>query len=76
LGLCTAATSPVAIAAIALLSGVFRSTALTAYSTIGFATIEVSQRRAANTLSAVNQQLATGLGVAIAAVGVRLGAVL
>ncbi|WP_287002172.1 MULTISPECIES: MFS transporter [Gordonia] len=76
LGLCTAATSPVIIALIALLSGVFRSTALTAYSTIGFATIEVSQRRAANTLSAVNQQLATGLGVAIAAVGVRFGAVL
>lgn len=61
------------LAAIALASGVFRSTALTAFNAIGFSTIPVSERRAANTLQAVISQLGSGLGVAAAAVALRVG---
>ncbi|MGC4933391.1 MFS transporter [Gordonia sp. DT30] len=74
LGCATASTPAWLIAVVALVSGVFRSTALTAYSTIGFATIDVADRRTANTVAATVQQVASGLGVAVAAVGVRLGA--
>lgn len=73
IGLCTASTPAWVIAALALVSGIFRSTALTAFSTVGFATIDTGERRAANTLVSVIQQVCTGLGVAVATVALSIG---
>ena len=72
-GLCTESTGVVPIAALAFAGGVLRSVALTAFSVIGFATIGPQSRRAANTVVVVNQQIATGLGVAAAAIAISLG---
>ncbi|KAB1656355.1 MFS transporter [Pseudoclavibacter chungangensis] len=63
----------VVLAVLALLSGVFRSVALTAFATIGFATIANEERRAANTVNAVIVQVASGFGVSIASVGLAFG---
>jgi len=54
------------------LSGVFRSTGFTAYGTVQFADVGVDRMPAATTLSATLVQVAAGLGVALAAVAVRL----
>jgi EmrB/QacA subfamily drug resistance transporter len=69
----TGATPLVVIALVACLSGVARSVGLTGYSTIAFADVHGTELRHANTLSAAAQQTAMGLGVALAAVGLRLG---
>lgn len=61
------------IGLVALIAGVCRSISLTSYYTIGFSTISKASRRAANTLLATNQQLAAGLGVAVATVALRGG---
>ena len=53
-------------------SGAFRSTGFTAYGTIQFAEIGVDGMQAANTLSSTLVQVAAGVGVAVAAVLVRL----
>lgn len=74
IGLCPASTPAAGLCALALLSGVSRSVALTALVTIGFDTIPPSDRRAANTLGAVVTQVAGGLGVALATIGVGVGA--
>jgi EmrB/QacA subfamily drug resistance transporter len=71
----TAGTPLAVIAAVTLLSGVARSVGLTGYSTIAFADLHGAALRHANTLSAAAQQTAMGLGVAMAAVGLRLGAI-
>jgi MFS family permease len=73
IGLCTAMTSVVVISLLALISGVFRSTALTAFSTIIFATLRPEKRRAANTLSAIVMQISLGLGVALSTIAIRVG---
>lgn len=62
-----------AIGAVALVAGVCRSIALTSYNTIGFSTLPLASRRAANTLQATIQQLGAGLGVAVATVALRVG---
>ena len=68
------ATTPLAvIAALALVSGVARSAALTVYNTVGMAEIEPSQMRDANTLAATTTQLASGLSIAAATIALRLG---
>lgn len=57
----------------ALLTGVARSNGLTALSTITFATIPANQRRAANVLASLSQQVGAALGVALATMGLALG---
>ncbi|WP_239133609.1 MFS transporter [Rugosimonospora africana] len=54
-------------------SGVFRSLGFTAYNTIAFADVEADRMSHANTLASTVQQLATGLGVAVGALCLRLG---
>ena len=77
LAIATAVGTPVVvIAAVALVSGAFRSTSLTCYITIAFSDVGPELMRDANTLYATNQQLASGTGVAIAAVALRIGGVL
>jgi EmrB/QacA subfamily drug resistance transporter len=68
------ATTPVAvIALVVMLGGAFRSIGFTAYNTIAFADVDQPSMNAANTLAATIQQLAQGLGIAVAVVALRLG---
>ena len=61
------------IAVVVLLGGVVRSIGLTGYNTLAFTDVPESRMRDANTLQATNQQLASGLGVAVGAVLLRAG---
>ncbi|WP_238012270.1 MFS transporter [Dactylosporangium sp. AC04546] len=64
--------TPVAVmAAVFLLSGVFRSVGYTGYNTMQFADVPAGQMNGASTLSSTVVQLANGLGIALAAVTVR-----
>ena len=76
LGFTTAATPLPVIAALALVSGITRSTGLTVYSTVGFADMPAEHMRDANTLFATTTQLAAGLAIAVATVALRLGGLL
>jgi EmrB/QacA subfamily drug resistance transporter len=76
LGFTTAATPLPVIALLALISGVVRSSALTVYSTVGFADMPAERMRDANTLFATTSQLANGLSVAVATVALRVGGLL
>jgi MFS family permease len=70
----TTASAPVAvIAALALASGVTRSTGFTVYSTVGLADMEPGLMRDANTLAATSMQLGAGLAIAGATVALRVG---
>ena len=73
LGFTTAATPLPVIAALALVSGITRSTGLTVYSTVGFADMPAGYMRDANTLFATTTQLAAGLAIAVATVALRAG---
>lgn len=53
----------------ALVSGVGRSLALTAYNGLSFADLSLTQKNSANTLSAVAQNLSQALGIGFAAAG-------
>jgi len=64
-------TSRVLVALVLLASGVARSVGFTAYNTIQFADVPPPRMSPANALAAVSAQLATGLGVAVAALVVR-----
>ncbi len=55
-----------------LLSGAFRSIGFSAYNSLQFADIDPAQMSDANTLSSTLQQVAAALGIALAAVIVRL----
>ncbi|WP_157437651.1 MFS transporter [Actinoplanes subtropicus] len=57
-----------------LLSGIFRSTGFTTYNTVAFADVPTSRMTSANTLMSTVQELGGGLGVAVGALLVRLGA--
>jgi hypothetical protein len=71
----TSASVPVAlIAALALASGITRSTGFTVYSTVGLADMPAELMRDANTLAATSMQLGAGLAVAAATVALRAGA--
>ncbi|MEV4509924.1 MFS transporter [Dactylosporangium sp. NPDC049525] len=59
------------MAAVFLLSGVFRSVGFTGYNTLQFADVPAGQMNGASTLSSTVIQLANGLGVALAALCVR-----
>jgi EmrB/QacA subfamily drug resistance transporter len=76
LGLVTGGTPLVVTAVLATAQGVFRSTGMTTYSTVGFADLPADEVRDANTLLATSQQVAAGLSVAAATVFLRLGDVL
>jgi len=70
----TSASAPVAlIAALALASGVTRSTGFTVYTTIGLADMPAELMRDANTLAGTSMQLGAGLAVAAATVALRAG---
>ena len=57
-----------------VLSGIFRSTGFTAYNTVAFADVPTARMTSANTLMSTVQELGGGLGVAVGALLVRLGA--
>jgi len=70
----TSASTPVAvIAALALASGITRSTGFTVYTTVGLADMVPELMRDANTLAATSLQLGAGLAVAGATVALRVG---
>lgn len=69
----TAATPIPLIALLAMAQGVFRSTGMTTYSTVGFADTPPADIRDASTLLATSQQMATGLSIAVATVFLRIG---
>jgi MFS family permease len=70
----TSASVPVAlIAALALVSGITRSTGFTVYTTVGLADMPAELMRDANTLAATSMQLGAGLAVAAATVALRAG---
>lgn len=65
-------TLPIWIMFLALISGVGRSLALTAYSGLSFAEIAPQDRNSANTLNAVVSTLAQGMGISLITVVVNL----
>jgi len=73
LGFTTASTPVALIAALALASGVTRSSGFTVYSTVGLADMAPELMRDANTLAATSMQLGAGLAVAAATVALRAG---
>ncbi len=60
------------VAALLLLSGIFRSIGFSAYNSLQFADIDAARMSDANTLSSTMQQLAAALGIALAAAVVRV----
>jgi MFS family permease len=60
------------VAALLLLSGVFRSIGFSAYNSLQFADIDPQQMSDANTLSSTLQTVAAALGVAVGAMVVRV----
>jgi MFS family permease len=75
-GLLGARTPLALVVAVLFVSGVCRSVSLSAYATIAFADIEPEQTADANALASTVQQLATGLGIALAALGLRASGLL
>ncbi len=67
----TADTSPVVLAAVLFLSGVLRSVGFSAYNTLQFMDVPKARMAGANTLSSTISQIATGLGIAVAALILR-----
>ena len=65
---------PLLLALLAL-SGICRSIGFTAYNSVAFADVEPARMTHANTLLSTLQELGAGLGVAVAALLVRLGEV-
>jgi EmrB/QacA subfamily drug resistance transporter len=65
-------TSPVVVAVVLLLSGVFRSVGFTAYNTLQFADVPAPMIGPANAIASITSQLAVGLGVAATALAVRV----
>ncbi|WP_025689427.1 MFS transporter [Paenibacillus zanthoxyli] len=72
-GLITPAVPVVLIALLTLVSGIVRSTALTAYSTMAYSDISPENTRHANALAATTQNLAAAFGIASATVALRAG---
>ena len=65
-------TPLVVIIALLVLSGIFRSIGFSAYNSLQFADIDADAMTDANTLSSTMQQVALGLGIAVAAVVLRV----
>jgi EmrB/QacA subfamily drug resistance transporter len=70
----TASTPYWLIALVCFLSGAFRSLELTGVNTLAFADVPAASMSAASTLNATFTQLATGMGVAVAATAVHIAA--
>jgi EmrB/QacA subfamily drug resistance transporter len=69
------ATTPLPVLLVLLvLSGTFRSIGFTAYNTVAFADVPGDRMTSANTLMSAVQELGAGLGVAVGALLVQLGA--
>ncbi|MDQ6752417.1 MAG: MFS transporter [Actinomycetota bacterium] len=68
----SAATLQPLIFALLVCSGAFRSIGFSAYNSVQYADIEASQLPSANSLSATLSQLGTGMGIAIAALSLRV----
>lgn len=73
LGLLGPTTPLPVLGGLLLLSGVFRSIGFSGYNSLQFADITGTAMAGANTLSATLQQLASGLGVAVGALLLRVG---
>ena len=73
LGLLRSTTPLPVIGALLLVSGVFRSVGFSSYNSLQFADVPADDMAGANTLSATIQQLASGLGIAVGALLLRLG---
>ncbi|MFJ8467524.1 MFS transporter [Streptomyces swartbergensis] len=71
-GLIGARTPMAAVVAALFVGGVCRSISLSGYTTMAFADIEAARTSTANALSSTVQQLATGMGVAFAALALRV----
>jgi Major Facilitator Superfamily len=69
----TEATPLPLLVALLVASGVFRSVGFTAYNSVAFADIDRDEMTHASTLNSTLQELGAGIGVAIAALFVRLG---
>jgi EmrB/QacA subfamily drug resistance transporter len=63
----SAATPVALIAGVLFVSGALRSVGFTAYNSLAFSDVDVSELTHANTLNAAVQELAAGLGIALAA---------
>jgi EmrB/QacA subfamily drug resistance transporter len=70
----TAATPLPLLLVLLLASGVFRSVGFTTYNSVAFADVEPARMTHASTLNSTLQELGAGIGVAVAALFVRLGA--
>jgi MFS family permease len=69
----TGATPIAVLVVLMFFSGVTRSLGFTAYNTIAFADIPSDRTTPANTLASTVQQVASGFGVAVGAVALRVG---
>jgi EmrB/QacA subfamily drug resistance transporter len=79
LGLCgtLSASTPLAIVVgLLFVGGMFRSMQFTALNTVAFADVALPAMNAANTLFATAMQLTIGLGIALAALALRVGEIL
>jgi MFS family permease len=70
----TAATPLVLLLSLLMVSGVFRSVGFTTYNSVAFADVEAARMTHATTLNSTLQELGAGVGVAVGALLVRLGA--
>jgi MFS family permease len=71
-----AGTPPVLIAAVLFFTGLTRSMQFTALNTLGFADVPRAQMSGATTLFSMLQQINAGMGIAFAALALRLAALL
>ena len=69
----TAATPLPLVVVLLVTSGVFRSVGFTTYNSVAFADVEAARMTHASTLNSTLQELGGGIGIAVAALFVRLG---
>jgi EmrB/QacA subfamily drug resistance transporter len=69
----TAATPLPLLVLLLVASGVFRSVGFTAYNSVAFADVQAARMTHASTLNSTLQELGAGMGIAVAALFVRLG---
>ena len=73
MALLTAATPLPLLVALLVASGVFRSVGFTTYNSVAFADVDAARMTHASTLNSTLQELGAGIGIAVAALFVRLG---
>ena len=73
-GLLTATTPIVLTCAVVLISGIARSVALTAFSTVSFSDVAPEEMRDANSIAATAFQMSAGLAIAVSTIALRAGA--